>query len=182
MFYGVPNLLTLVNGIESPFDQFCAIKLKLQNMMRTIFILVIYSIANLTLIGQDVTQLIRGTIIDGDTQTPLIGATIVVVPNAWLAWRLADGEPAHESDVSPKQIRKERREERREVTKEGPARILALSLTKFLTTAGAAALALAVLKPALAGFFAGLVVTVLTAALVPPFLAPQQLARAPRLD
>lgn len=97
-----------------------------------------------------------------------LGATIVVVPNAWLARRLTDGEPARESGVSHKE--------------QGPARILALSLTKFLTTAGAAALALAVLKPALAGFFAGLVVTVLTAALVPPFLAPQQLARAPRLD
>ena len=91
----------------------------------------------------------------------LLGAAIVVVPNAWLAWRVT-------GDHKPK--------------KEGPARILLLSLTKFLTTAGAAALALAVLKPALAGFFAGLVVTVLTAALVPPFLAPQQLARAPRLD
>lgn len=99
-----------------------------------------------------------------------LGATIVVVPNAWLAWRLSDDKPSRESAASQK--RKE----------EGPARILALSLTKFLTTAGAAALALAVVKPALAGFFAGLVVTVLTAALVPPFLAPQQLARAPRLD
>lgn len=89
-----------------------------------------------------------------------------MVPNAWLAWRVT-GDHKHGDNVQEK---------------EGPARILLLSLTKFLTTAGAAALALAVLKPALAGFFAGLVVTVLTAALVPPFLAPQQLARAPRLD
>lgn len=93
----------------------------------------------------------------------LLGAMIVVMPNAWLAWRVT-GDHGQAN------------------RKEGPGRILALSLTKFLTTAGAAALALAVLKPALAGFFAGLVVTVLTAALVPPFLAPQQLARAPRLD
>lgn len=100
----------------------------------------------------------------------LLGATIVVVPNAWLAWRVTGEHERHEQ--KDKHVQKS----------EGPARILALSLTKFLTTAGAAALALAVLKPAFAGFFAGLVVTVLTAALVPPFLAPQQLARAPRLD
>ena len=87
-----------------------------------------------------------------------LGTVIVVLPNAWLAWRVTGSGAA-----------------------ESPARILALSLTKFLTTAGAAALALAVIKPSLAGFLAGLVATVLTAALVPPFLAPQQLARAPRL-
>jgi len=102
----------------------------------------------------------------------LLGATIVVLPNAWLAWRVTGKHEWHERE--DERVRKRK--------KEGPARILALSLTKFLTTAGAAALALAVLKPAFAGFFAGLVVTVLTAAMVPPFLAPQQLARAPRLD
>lgn len=98
----------------------------------------------------------------------LLGATIIVVPNAWLAWRITGGDSSADAEESHE--------------KEGPARILLLSLTKFLTTAGAAALVLAVIKPALAGFFAGLVVTVLTAALVPPFLAPQQLARAPKLD
>ncbi len=92
----------------------------------------------------------------------VLGALIVVIPNAWLAWRITG-----QSETG---------------TQESAARILILSLTKFLTTAGAAALVLAMFKPALAGFLAGLVATVLTAALVPPFLAPQQLARTPRLD
>ncbi len=91
-----------------------------------------------------------------------------MLPNAWLAWRVTGGRRPAKGVENLKE--------------EGAAYVLLLSLTKFLTTAGGAALALTVLKPALAGFFAGLVVTVLTAALVPPFLAPQQLARAPRLD
>ncbi len=85
-----------------------------------------------------------------------LGALIVLLPNGWLAWRVTKSE--------------------------GSVQVVALSLVKFLTTAGAAALALALFKPPLAAFLAGLVVAVLTAALVPPFLAPQQLARAPRLD
>lgn len=92
-----------------------------------------------------------------------LGALIVVVPNGWLAWRVTGTGAA-------------------EATNESSARILALSLVKFLTTAGAAALALTWFKPPMAAFLCGLVVTVLTAALVPPFLAPQQLARAPRLE
>jgi len=96
-----------------------------------------------------------------------LGALIVVIPNAWLAWRITGREDAVTDPAG---------------SGESAARILALGLTKFLTTAGAAALVLAMFKPALAGFLAGLVATVLTAALVPPFLAPQQLARTPRLD
>jgi len=92
-----------------------------------------------------------------------LGALIVVLPNGWLAWRVTGSGAA-------------------EASNESSARILALSLLKFLTTAGAAALALTWLKPPMGAFLSGLVVTVLTAALVPPFLAPQQLARAPRLD
>ena len=92
-----------------------------------------------------------------------LGALIVVLPNGWLAWRVTGSGAA-------------------EATNESSARILALSLLKFLTTAGAAALALTWFKPPMGAFLGGLVVTVLTAALVPPFLAPQQLARAPRLD
>ena len=94
-----------------------------------------------------------------------LGALIVVVPNAWLAWQVSEG--ANSADGA---------------SQKGAGRVLGQSLTKFLITAGAAALALATLKPSMGGFFAGLVVTVLTAALVPPFLAPQQLARRPRLD
>ena len=97
----------------------------------------------------------------------LLGALVVLVPNAWLAWRIT-GDGAH-------------RAQRNDRVESG-ARVLGLSLAKFVVTAGAAALALATLKPAMAGFFAGLVVTVLTAAVVPGFLAPQQLARVPQLD
>ena len=92
-----------------------------------------------------------------------LGALIVVLPNGWLAWRVTGSGAA-------------------DATSESSTRILALSLMKFLTTAGAAAIALAWFKPPMAAFLAGLVVTVLTAALVPPFLAPQQLARTPKLD
>jgi F0F1-type ATP synthase assembly protein I len=92
-----------------------------------------------------------------------LGALIVVLPNGWLAWRVTGSGAV-------------------DALSESSARILALSLMKFLTTAGAAALALTWFKPPMAAFLAGLVVTVLTAALVPPFLAPQQLARTPRLD
>jgi len=91
----------------------------------------------------------------------LLGALVVVLPNAWLAWRVTGADTA---------------------TNDSAGKILGQSLAKFLITAGAAALALATLKPAMAGFFTGLVITVITAALVPPFLAPQQLARTPRLD
>ena len=97
-----------------------------------------------------------------------LGALIVVVPNGWLAWRVTGSDSVDAAKARPAQ--------------ESSARILALSLTKFVTTAGAAAIALAVFKPPMAAFLAGLVATVLTAALVPPFLAPQQLARTPRLD
>ncbi len=96
-----------------------------------------------------------------------LAVLVVALPNAWLAWRVTGSGMAKGNEGKDDQ---------------SGARILALSLTKFVTTAGAAALALATLKPAMAGFFAGLVVTVLTAAVVPPFLAPQQLARVPQLD
>ena len=92
-----------------------------------------------------------------------LGALIVVLPNGWLAWRVTGSGAA-------------------EAAGESSTRILALSLLKFLTTAGAAALALIWFKPPMGAFLSGLVVTVITAALVPPFLAPQQLARVPKLD
>ena len=68
-----------MNGLVASFDQFCTVKLKVQIMLRIISVLFICLISNSSIIGQDVTQLIRGTIIDGDTQTPLLGATIAVL-------------------------------------------------------------------------------------------------------
>ena len=95
-----------------------------------------------------------------------LGALIVFIPNGWLAWRVTGAGVPSSSDAAG----------------ESAVRILALSLMKFLTTAGAAALALMWFKPLMAPFMGALVATVLTAALVPPFLAPQRLARAPKLD
>ncbi len=54
-------------------------KLNIENMIRIILFVIAFSVtSNLALFGQNTTQLIRGTIIDDDTQIPLIGATVSV--------------------------------------------------------------------------------------------------------
>ena len=46
---------------------------------RIIFILLLFFNIPLTLLAQDITQTIKGTVFDDETSTPLIGATVVIL-------------------------------------------------------------------------------------------------------
>lgn len=55
-------------------------KIKIQQMIRTLLIVLVYTLTvHLSLSGQTPSQVIRGTVIDEDSQLPLIGATISVL-------------------------------------------------------------------------------------------------------
>jgi len=61
--------------------------------MRIILIIILFSVtASLDLFGQSQTQLIRGTVIDKDTQIPLIGATVSVLNRVPLIGTNSDAE------------------------------------------------------------------------------------------
>ena len=70
--------------------------------MRTILlVIIVFLTTNLVLFGQTKTQLIRGTVIDEDTQIPLVGATVSVLNLEPLIGAISDREGAFRLENVP---------------------------------------------------------------------------------